>query len=105
MIYFNFLLLLSIFYYEFKIFANYPNPARAETTFVYQLFEPANVLLELYSLDGKLINRLINKKQIPGYYRSKYNLNNLAGKKLSKGIYIAKFVINNQSQTLKMQVV
>jgi hypothetical protein len=89
----------------FKVLSNYPNPVRDKTTFIYQLFEPANVLLDLFTIEGKFLNRLIDDHKLPGYYRKTYNFFDTPGIKISKGIYIAKFVINNMSYSQKVQII
>jgi uncharacterized protein (DUF362 family) len=90
---------------NFKIYSNYPNPVQDETTFVYQLFNSSEVILDLYTIEGQLVKRLINERQAPGYYRKKYNFKSTPGIKISKGIYIAKFIINNESFSQKVQFI
>ena len=43
---------------ETRLLANYPNPFNPETWIPYQLSEPADVMLHIYSLNGALVRTL-----------------------------------------------
>ena len=53
------------------LMANYPNPFNPETWIPYQLAEPANVKISIYSIDGKLVRTLLSGYQPAGIYMSK----------------------------------
>lgn len=67
---------------SFRLFQNYPNPFNPATTIRYQLPKSANVVLSIYSPDGRLVKTLVNKYQTAGDYSINWNAQNV-----SSGIY------------------
>ena len=55
---------------ESVLLANYPNPFNPETWIPYQLSEPAEVSVSIYSVNGSLIRTLALGHQSAGVYRS-----------------------------------
>ena len=53
------------------LLANYPNPFNPETWIPYQLSEPAEVLLRIYSVKGTLVRRLALGHQPAGIYQNR----------------------------------
>ena len=53
------------------LLANYPNPFNPETWIPYQLSEPAEVTVSIYSVNGSLIRTLALGHQSAGVYQSK----------------------------------
>ena len=56
---------------ETALLPNYPNPFNPETWIPYQLAEPADVTLHIYSVNGALVRTLKLGHQIAGMYHSK----------------------------------
>jgi len=73
--------------WEIALGQNYPNPFNATTTFRYTLPRAVWVNLEVYDLQGRLVRRLISKRQLPGNYVVQWNGANDAGEKVSSGVY------------------
>jgi hypothetical protein len=82
---------------KFKLYQNYPNPFNPSTTISYELKTGGYVTLSIYDVKGKLIKRLINRKQEPG----KYTLN-FSSAGLSSGIYFYELNTGSFSDTKKM---
>ena len=56
---------------ETVLLPNYPNPSNPETWIPYQLAEPADVALRIYSADGKLARTLVLGYQSAGIYQDR----------------------------------
>jgi hypothetical protein len=65
----------------------YPNPSRANTTISYSIKETKYTSIKIYDLQGKLINTLIEKKQIPGRYEIIWNGTDKNKKEVISGLY------------------
>jgi len=68
---------------DFALKQNYPNPFNPSTTIEYMLPEPADVRLEVYSVDGRLIHTLQNGNLNAGRHQITFDASNLAS-----GLYI-----------------
>jgi Secretion system C-terminal sorting domain len=67
---------------SFQLFQNYPNPFNPTTTIRYQLPKSADVVLSAYSIDGKLVQILVNQYQPAGTHSINWNAQNV-----SSGVY------------------
>ena len=56
---------------ETRLLSNYPNPFNPETWIPYQLSEPAEVTLRIYSVSGKLVRALAVGHTPAGIYQSR----------------------------------
>jgi hypothetical protein len=71
----------------------YPNPARSFVKITYSLTENSQVCFELFSVDGKKVSTLMNKKISSGNQTSEIALN------VKTGLYIAKLICRSNSKT------
>ena len=77
---------------------NYPNPFNPSTHITYQLNEPGNVSLTVYSLTGERVQTLINEEfKQAGSYTVPFEASNLAS-----GIYMYRLRAGDQIFTRKM---
>ena len=88
---------------------NYPNPFNPETWMPYQLSEPANVNLSIYSMDGKLVRTLTLGHQAAGVYQSKsravhWDGRNELGERVASGLYFYTFTAGDFTATRKMLI-
>jgi archaellum component FlaF (FlaF/FlaG flagellin family) len=79
---------------NYKLFQNYPNPFNPSTTIKYQIPTDSRIILELYSLSGKKITRLVDEELKAGSYSytldaNKYNL--------TSGVYFYRFTALNSA--------
>jgi hypothetical protein len=51
---------------EAILFQNYPNPFNSSTTIQYQIDQPGNVEIIFYSIDGKIVDKIVNEYEQPG---------------------------------------
>jgi C1A family cysteine protease len=65
-------------------FANYPNPFGSKTTFMYEIPQTGQVSLQIFDLQGKLINTIVDSHQTAGMHSVTWN----AGV-LKSGIYLS----------------
>ena len=94
---------------ETALLANYPNPFNPETWIPYQLSESAEVTLSIYSMDGKLVQRLDLGHQAAGTYQSKsraayWDGKNSVGEQVASGIYFYTLTAGDFSATRKMLI-
>ena len=94
---------------ETSLLSNYPNPFNPETWIPYQLVTPAEVRIEIYSVDGKLI-RTLELGQLPaGVYADKtraayWDGRNGLGEAVASGVYFYTLKAGDFSATKKMLV-
>lgn len=82
---------------KFILRQNYPNPFNPSTTIEYQIAEPAFVTLSIYNTLGQKVALLVNKNQLPGYYKIEFRAGNL-----SSGSYYYRLQANNKTIIKKM---
>lgn len=68
--------------YELTV-ANYPNPFNPATTISYQLPANSDVKLDVYDVSGRLVQSLVNERQVAGAYNVPFNAT-----ELPSGVYI-----------------
>lgn len=78
---------------SFRLLGNYPNPLKRslpfnETVIVYELAQPAHVLLTIYNVIGQPVKNLFNRRMAAGQHRVRWDGRDEAGKKVSSGIYL-----------------
>ena len=62
---------------EFKILKNYPNPFNPTTTVDYYLNESGNVKMNVYDINGRIVDQVINSYQIAGHHSVNWNPSNI----------------------------
>ena len=50
------------------LYQNYPNPFNSTTTIGYQIVQSGNVEICIYSIDGRLVEKLVDKQMPAGEY-------------------------------------
>ena len=78
----------------------YPNPFNPTTTLNFALPVTSNVLLEVYDINGRLINELIYSNMDAGYHSVIWNADNNAS-----GVYFVKMVAGEFVNTQKLMLV
>ena len=86
---------------EFTLLQNYPNPFNPVTTIEFAIPSAANVKLQIFSVNGELINTLINGSAFPqGYYRYTFDAS-----KLASGTYVYVLKYGDQQISKKMTLI
>jgi hypothetical protein len=75
---------------------NYPNPFNSTTTIQYQIIQPGNVEIRLYSIDGKFVYKVIDTKMPAGEYSVNWD-----AKDLASGIYFYVLIHNGKVKDTK----
>ena len=102
--------LLALFVPEKTVlFANYPNPFNPETWIPYQLAEHADVMLRIYSVDGKLVRTLAVGYQPAGLYQYRsravyWDGRNTFGEPVASGVYFYTLTAGAFTATRRMLI-
>ena len=88
---------------------NYPNPFNPETWIPYHLTEPAEVMISIYAVDGRLVRTLALGHQAAGYYQNKsraahWDGRNNVGERVASGIYFYTITAGDFAATKKMLI-
>jgi len=86
---------------EVALSQNYPNPFNPTTIIKFAVFQPGRVKLEIYSIEGKQVNVLINNHLNSGQYSVTWNGSDYSGKHLASGIYFFRFVAGDYRKVKK----
>jgi len=82
---------------EFRLMQNYPNPFNNTTTIRYAVPEETDIQLEIFDINGRLVESLISQFHQPGFYDLKWS-----GRQASSGIYFIKLEAAKTILTQKM---
>lgn len=80
----------------------YPNPFTSTTRIRYHLKTANQVLLQIFSLDGKEIQTLVNAWETPGEKEVDWNGTNTNGQKVKSGIYLYQLQVGNKKESGKL---
>ena len=102
-------LLASLIPEETALLPNYPNPFNPETWIPYQLSEPAEVALRIYSVNGTLIRTLALGQVPAGIYQSRsraayWDGRNNVGESVASGIYFYTLTAGDFTATRKLLI-
>ncbi len=81
---------------------NYPNPFNNSTTIEFELPQKNDISLQIYDLNGRLVNRLKNGSYPAGVHSLCWNGRNQNGESVGSGIYYAVLKTNAQQSVIKM---
>ncbi len=76
---------------------NYPNPFNPQTTIEFEIKQPATVRIDVFDINGQLVDRLLNREMMPGSHTVLFD----AGK-LASGTYLYRVSAGDLSQVRKM---
>ncbi len=86
----------------FALYQNFPNPFRHATTIKYQLPIESYVGLKVYDVNGRLVRRLVDGKQKPGYYTVSWDGKDDQNRRLASGIYFYRLETKEYKSTKKI---
>lgn len=94
---------------ETALLPNYPNPFNPETWIPYQLAEPADVTLHIYSMNGALVRTLALGHQPAGIYHNKsraayWDGRNEQAERVANGVYFYTLTAGDFTATRKMLI-
>ncbi|MCX6281035.1 MAG: right-handed parallel beta-helix repeat-containing protein [Bacteroidetes bacterium] len=82
-----------------KTLYSYPNPFRDETTIAYELAQPGSVKLEIFSIEGKLLETIVNGNQLSGLHEVTLNRGTLPN---AAGILIVRLTASDFTRTIRI---
>lgn len=81
---------------------SFPNPFVSQTTIQFKVGSTEKVLINIYSLDGKLVRVLADKKMQAGNYSLNWDGNTESGAKAAPGIYLCSMQAGHDLQTKRI---
>jgi len=84
---------------------NYPNPFNPSTMIEYALPEPANVVLEVYNINGQVVRTLVDEPQQPGYHEVEWDGRTSGGSIAATGVYFYRLNAGDFNDSKKMMLV
>ncbi len=93
----------------FVLSQNYPNPFNLETWIPYQLIEPADVVISIYDISGRLVRRFNFGSQPAGEYlaltrATRWDGRNYLGERVACGVYFYTLQSGQYTVTRKLAV-
>lgn len=83
-----------------RLYQNYPNPFNPATTITYRMQKAGVVTMELYTIQGQRVKKLVNDFKTEGQHSFRLN-----GSDLASGIYILRGKMGVQTETRKTTLI
>ena len=87
------------------IYKNYPNPFNPNTTLALGVAVQGRVTVNIYSIDGRLVRKLVDEQFIPGTYRRIWDGTNDRGARQASGMYLARMIAPDKTQVHRMMLI
>ena len=92
-----------------EVYQNYPNPFNPETWIPYQLAKPADVTLQIYTVEGNAVRTLSLGHQTAGIYLNRsravhWDGKNEIGESVASGIYFYTLTAGDYTATRRMLI-
>ncbi len=84
---------------------NLPNPFNARTTIHFELPAAAHARLSIYSLDGRLVRRLVDAPLPAGAHQAVWDGRDAAGAEAATGSYLCRLEAGSAATTRKMSLI
>ncbi len=85
--------------------SNFPNPFNPRTTIAFELERDQHARLAVYSLDGKLVRRLLDESRPAGRHQVVWDGKDMTGSAAASGIYLYQLNSGGVRQTRTMTLV
>ncbi len=89
---------------RFALHQNRPNPFNTNTTISFDLPEAERVSLRIYSIDGRLLNELVDEVLPAGEHNLIWDGNDSEGNEAISGVYFCHLTANGKAISKKMRV-
>ncbi len=89
---------------KFSISQNYPNPFNPSTSIKYGLPNTSLVKLEIFDINGRKVNELVNNKQESGTYQVLWNGTNDMGCSVASGVYHYRIEVIDAQEQSKVRI-
>ncbi|MBN1599260.1 MAG: CotH kinase family protein [Bacteroidales bacterium] len=81
---------------EYVPFGAFPNPFNDQLTFTFELEKPHSIKIDVYNLNGQIINTVIYNEFSEGYHEIYWNGTGLSGNMIHSGVYIYTVTIDKE---------
>ena len=82
---------------SFTVLRNYPNPFNASTAITFTLDRQSDISLDIYNVNGEILNSIVKGVFLPGDYSFVFNAN-----ELTSGVYFARLKSGQKVQSSKL---
>ncbi len=86
----------------FTLLQNYPNPFNPTTTIEFHIPYSSQVEVNIFDINGQLINRVLNEFLGEGNHITNWNSKNSQGQTVASGAYIYQVIFDNKIISKKM---
>ncbi|KAA3615301.1 MAG: T9SS C-terminal target domain-containing protein [Calditrichaeota bacterium] len=90
---------------SFALYQNYPNPFNPQTTLVFDLPRGEFVQLQIFDINGRLVNDLITAKMNAGQHRVVWQGNDNFGRTVVSGTYFVRMQAGEFEKMIKLALV
>jgi predicted CXXCH cytochrome family protein len=90
---------------EFSLDQNYPNPFNPSTTISFSIARKGPVSIQVFDINGQLVQTLANQDMEPGRYKVVWSGENRAGNAVASGVYFVKLRASSFESARKMLIV
>jgi hypothetical protein len=73
-----------------------PNPARSSTGFAFSLPQRARIRVDVFDVQGRLVQRVANTERDPGPGVFEWDLHDFQGRPVAAGVYLARAEIGSE---------
>ncbi len=87
---------------EYRLVGSYPNPFNPETTIQFELPEASDVVVNIYDVNGRLVNKLVESRLDGGYHSVRWVAEDHHGRALEAGVYLVIFQAGSVQQSAKV---
>ena len=87
---------------SYALSQNYPNPFNSSTRISYDVSVAGHVMVNIYSIEGRLVRTLVNGNTDPGPHHVTWNGLNNAGTAVSTGVYLYNLQVADFQAVRKM---
>ena len=91
--------------FSYALQRNIPNPFNPSTTIRYSLAALSNVTIEIFDLNGCLVNRIAEGPKGPGSYSSIWNGRNSQDQEVGSGVYLVRVIAGKFQDSIKVTLV
>jgi len=88
-----------------RLAGNYPNPFNPTTTISFDMASEGNVVIEVYSVKGQLVRKLVNGVRGAGVHKIVWDGRDDSGRGVSSGVYFYRMVTGDYKNVKKMVMV
>jgi hypothetical protein len=85
-----------------KLYNSHPNPFNPATVISYDLHETQVVTITIYSVDGRVVRKLVDEPKPRGHYRITWTGLDDAGRSVPSGMYLYRFTAGDHVETKRM---